>query len=181
MPFFLACLLFFSLFLSFFSPVLARVTAADQLNAQQQAYDQTVSHYSASHQQQLQQLTTDIAGLNKKYTDQLDQLAQTQGEILDEYQARHPSEKRTQNQLTYHTPRDELAGNDRGEQVRYWITYAHEAVAFQAAKKYIINLHGEGSIKSDAKSTVSILRSDLASARQKVVNSQKMLEQLVNE
>ncbi len=54
----------------------------------------------------------------------------TQGGILDEFIRR----------------KGEGAGTDK---TRYWITYAHEAVAYQAAKVYIYNLTSEGNLKGE--------------------------------
>ncbi len=160
------------------TPVFARTTPEDTLNASRQAYEARVAKYSPTHQQQLKELSAKIAAVNKEETDKLVQIAITQGLILDEYQRRNLTPERIETQTKYHTPNDALT-KDGIEKARYWITFAHEAVAYQAAQVYIINLTSEANIKADAKATVNEMKAELASARQKVLNSQKTLEAVI--
>lgn len=144
--------------------VQARITPEDIINSKKEAYEARVKNYSPDNKQKLESLAKKIAQINKKRTDELDQIMITQAGILDQYEQRNP-------------------GNDEEavEKARYWITYAHEAVAFQAAKIYVFNLTNEKNIKSDAKSLVNLFQTELISTRSKVINSKKMLKNLVKE
>lgn len=138
--------------------VAARITPEDIINSKKEAYDKAVISYSLSNKQKLEQLSQKIIQINKKRTDELDRIMITQAAILDEYERR--------------------SGGKNAESVkkaRYWITYAHEAVAYQAAKIYVFELNGEGRIKGDASSTINLFKSELNSTRLKVINSQKIL------
>ncbi len=146
--------------------VFARTTPADIFNSEQQAYQQTVSHYSTAHQQALKNLSDQIAMVNKSRTDQLNQIVETQAAILDEYNRRHPGQNATTSTTDHESP-------------LYWLTYAHEAVAYQAGKIYIFDLTSESNIERDATSTVNIFQSDLESVRAKVVKSQGIIGSLV--
>lgn len=171
-------LLFITLFLITPQLAIARTTPDDINQANQQSFNTRVAKYTPAHQQQLKELAAQIAAANKEETDTLEQIMVTQGLILDEYQRRNLTQSRIDTQTKYHTPNDALY-QDGIEKARYWITYAHEAVAYQAAQVYIINLTSEGNIKSDTRSTVSQMRAGVASARQKVLNSQKTLEAII--
>ncbi len=141
----------------------ARVTPEDIVNAQKEAYQVRVRSYSPEHQQKLEDLSRKIALVNKRRTDELEYIMVNQGAILDEYE-RRPGVKNI----------------EVIEKARYWITYAHEAVAYQAAKIYIFNLSSEGNIRADANSAVNLFQSDLNSAGSKVINSQNILKGVVN-
>lgn len=142
--------------------VLARVTPEDIVNAQQATYQKKVVNYSVDHKQKLEQLSASIARVNKNRTNELERNMETQAAILDQYEKRQ---------------------NDKNDEViknaRYWITYAHEAVAYQAAKIYIFDLSNEKNIQGDALSTISIFQSELNSARSKVIKSQNILLEVV--
>ena len=170
------------LFIILLSPiqVQARVTVADQINEQQASYQTAVSRYSVANQQKLKNLSEQISQVNKNYTDQLERTLTIQGQILDEYQSREDDPKRIQNQLLYHTPRDQLS-NGAVEKARYWLTFAQEAVAYQAAHQYIFNLRGESAIKADGRSLVNQLKSDLKILTQKALNAQIMVKKVINE
>lgn len=136
----------------------ARVTPEDIVNYKREAYEEKVGSYSSSNKQKLESLAGQIAAVNKIKTEDLDRIMVTQAVILDEYQNRMGNKNKTQI-----------------EKARYWITYAHEAVAYQAAKIYIYNLSSEGNIKNDALNLISLMQGELNSARSKVINSQKIL------
>ena len=65
------------------------------------------------------------------------------------------------------------------EKARYWITYAHEAVAYQAAKIYVFELSSEANLKSDMLSTISLFQNELNSTRSKIIKSQNILRETV--
>lgn len=142
--------------------VFARVTPEDIVKAQRRAYDAKIKNYSLDHRQKLENLQDRIALLNKVKTDQLGRAMEVQALILDEYERR-------------------VGGKDTEDikKARYWVTYAHEAVAYQAAKIYIFGLSNEKNIKNDTISTINLFQSDLNSTRLKVVNSQKILQGVI--
>lgn len=148
--------------------VLARITPEDIVNSKKQAYESRVVNYSAAHRQNLEDLSKKIAGVNKKRTDGLERNMETQAFILDEYETRLHQGSGGQGRRA-----DEI------EKARYWITYAHEAVAYQAAKIYTFDLSGESNITRDALNTVSFFQSELNSTRSKVINSQKILKETI--
>ncbi|RJP46661.1 MAG: hypothetical protein C4584_01290 [Armatimonadetes bacterium] len=141
----------------------ARVTPEDIVNSKKEAYQQKVQNYSLVNQQKLADFSVKIADLNKEKTGYLTWVMEAQANILDEY------EKRDSNR------------NQAGiEKARYWITYAHEAVAYQAAKIYIFNLRAESNIKNDVLSTINLFDNELESTRKKVIYSQSMLGRVLN-
>lgn len=144
--------------------VFARVTPEDIVQSKREAYDARINNYSLIHKQQLQTLGQKIAEVNKKRTDELDRIMVTQATILDEYENRQNGKK-----------------SEGIKNARYWITFAHEAVAYQAAKIYIFNLSSESSIKNDALNLISLFQGELNSARSKVIYSQTILKELVKE
>jgi len=146
--------------------VFARVTPEDIVNSKKEAYESRVVNYSAAHRQNLEIFSKKIVEVNKKRTDELDRIMVAQALILDEYETRLGSGGQGRRA-------DEI------EKARYWITYAHEAVAYQAAKIYIFDLSGESNITRDALNTISFFQSELNSARSKVINSQKILTDVV--
>lgn len=143
------------------SPVLvvARITPEDIVNSKKEAYESRVINYSTTHKQNLESLSKNIAQVNKKRTNELDRIMVTQASILDEYERRQNGKD-----------------TEAIKKARYWITYAHEAVAYQVAKIYIYDLSGESNIRRDALNTISFFQSELNSTRSKVINSQKILE-----
>lgn len=133
------------------------------MNSKREAYESRVKNYSPESKQKLENLADKIAEVNKRRTDELDRIMVSQASILDEYERR--------------------SGGRNAEQIkqsRYWITYAHEAVAYQAAKIYVFNLSSEGNIKGDVNSTINLLQSELNSTRSKVIYSQKILQGVVD-
>lgn len=148
--------------LSFCSPAQARITPEDIINAKKELYQKKVISYSTDNQMKLQQMGERITATNKKLTDELSNIMIAQAIILDEYERRSPNKSL-----------------EKVKKVRYWITFAHEAVAYQAAKVYIFGLTSEDYIRSDVKSTLNLFQSEIHSTRSKVINSQKMLKELV--
>lgn len=142
----------------------ARITPEDIVNSKREAYEKRVINYSFLHQQQLKSLAEKIAQVNKKRTDELDRAMIIQAAVLDEYERRQPGKN------------TEVIKN-----ARYWVTYAHEAVAYQAAKIYIFELTSEGNLKNDALNTISLFQSELNSTRLKVIRSQQILKGLVKD
>lgn len=145
-------------------PVQARVTPEDIVQEKKVAYEQKVKNYSAANKQKLEKLAQDIALVNKKRTDELENIMIAQGTILDEYESRQKGKN-----------------SEAIKNARYWITYAHEAVAYQAAKIYIYNLTSEGNMRNDAVSLINQMAGELNSSRTKVINSQKTLEKIIND
>lgn len=96
-----------------------------------------------------------------------------QGQILDEYMSRNDMQEGSETDGIHRNLSKPV------ENARYWLTYAHEAVAYQAAKVYIFNITSEGNIKSDLNREVDELSSDLNILRNKVLKSQKLIESLV--
>lgn len=142
--------------------IYARVTPEDIVNSKKETYEKTVQNYSSLHKQKLTDLAGKITAINKKRTDELDWIMINQALILDEY------EKRSNGKYL-----------EQIKKARYQITYAHEAVAYQAAKIYIFNLTREANIKNDALNLISLFQSDLNSTRSKVIYSQNILEETI--
>lgn len=138
--------------------VFARVTPEDIVNSKKEAYENRVVNYSASHRQNLENLSKRIAEVNRNRTNELDRIMVTQAYILDEYERRSDGKN-----------------SEAIKNARYWITYAHEAVAYQAAKIYVFDLSAESNITKDALNTISLFQSELNSTRAKVINSRKTL------
>ncbi len=139
---------------------LARVTPEDIVNEKRAEYESRVKNYSSDHKVKLEALAKRIDEINQQRSFELQQNVMAQGIILDEYMSRHPK--------------------DSGiEDVRYWITFAHEAISYQKARIYIYNLSSESNIKGDALNLISQFSSDLNSIRTKTIKSQKLLEALV--
>ena len=133
-----------------------------KVEADQATYSQKVATYSPTDQQKLTDLSNQIIQINKDDVEQLSLQIDAQAAILDEYQ------RRNHNQT-----------NPQIDKARYWLTYAHEAVAFQLVQAYIFNLTSEKNIKSDATQTVNKFEGDLSSTRTKVINSLNIIKDLV--
>ncbi len=168
----LLCLILILIASFFAAATSARTTPADILNSQKSVYDQKVALYSPNHKQTLEDLSQKIAGLNKKITTELGQNMERQGQILEEYIRRNSLEEKSNNGITRNL-------SEPVENARYWLTFAHEAVAYQAAKIYIFNLTSEANIKSDADAAISLLESDTNILSSKVLKSQKIIKNLV--
>lgn len=155
--------LFLIYFMFFPQTAQARITPEDIVQTKRETYEKKVVTYSLDSQQKLTKLAEKIAFYNHQRTGEMDKVMETQAAILDEYERRNP------------------AKNKAGiKKARYWITYAHEAVAYQAAKIYILDLSSEVNIKNDALSLINLFSSELKSTRLKVLNSKKTLEEVID-
>jgi hypothetical protein len=114
-----------------------------------------------------------VAAMNKNQTDILEAKMVRQGEILNEYVFRQGIEERQADGISRNL-------SDPVENARYWVTYAHEAVAYQAAKHYIFDLTGENNIKANINSKINQLANDVDILAGKVDKSQKIIEALIN-
>ncbi len=157
------CLLIFSV-----QPVFARVTPEDIVNEKKAVYQQKVGGYSEDHKRKLEDLSRRVDQINQQRSFELQENVLTQGLILDEFQNRVNSEKTISSSKAKQI-----------EDVRYWITFAHEAISYQKAKIYIYDLIGESAIRNDTLRLINLFSSDLNSTRAKVIKSQKLLENLV--
>lgn len=153
--------------------VYARVTPEDIVNQKREAYNQRVKNYSSENKHKLETFSQKIAEVNKKSTDELSQNMGRQAQILEEYIRRTGADPR------YQTDGIHRNLDNRVENARYFLTFAHEAVAFQAAKIYIFDLTNESNIKTDANKLVTQLQSDLNILRGKVIKSQNIIKILV--
>lgn len=168
----LIILLFLTLYASPFT-LYARTTPDDILREQREVYNNRVKNYSPENQKKLAEFEQKIAAMNKYQTDVLESKMRRQGEILNEYVFREGIQERQADGIT----RDL---SDPVENARYWITYAHEAVAFQAAKHYIFDLSGEANIKTNVTSKINQLANNIDILAGKVDKSQKLVEALVS-
>lgn len=154
-------------------PVLARTTPEDIYNQNRQAYEVKRQTYSLENQKKLDAYETEIKRLNAFITTELENNTLRQGEILDEYIRRNniptvPETDGIRRDLT-----------DPVENARYWITYAHEAIAFQAAKNYIFSLSGEANINRDITLQINALQGDIGVLKSKVEKSKQALIKLL--
>src|SRR5258708_7090389 len=157
--FFLFLLLPF--YLSLFTPIHALYIPRIQEDARKEAYQQKLKTYSPQNQQKLEKLGKTIANLNKKESDQLTQIMEGQAQIMDEYERR-------QNLIEVKQTDGKTRNlSNQFENARYWLTYPHEAVAFEAAKNYIFTLSSEATIKRDATNTVSEFENDMVALQGK--------------
>jgi hypothetical protein len=150
----------------------ARTTPQDIINSQKEVYNQKLNSYSPEGKNKVSEFDKKIAALNQKQTTELEALMVYQGEILDEYMRRHNLLDRQSDGISRNL-------QDPVENARYWLTFAHEAVAYQAAKIYILNLSGETNIKRDVQNTANTLQNDISILKNKVLKSQGILETLV--
>lgn len=161
------------IFLTFPHLTQARVSQEDIVNSRLETYNQSLSNFSPQGQQTVKTYTQKIQDLNKLETDRLEQIMIKQGQILDEYIRRQGYEE------------DGGAdGINRNlskpvENARYWLTYAHEAIAFQAAKTYLPSLGSEQNLKSSLISNLNSLQADINGLNSKVLKSQQIIKSLV--
>ncbi len=154
-------------------PTYARTTPDDILREQREVYNTRVKNYSPENQKKLAEFEQKVANMNKNQTDILEARMIRQGEILNEYVFRQGIQERQADGIS----RDL---SDPIENARYWLTYAHEAVAFQAAKHYIFDLSGETNIKANINSKINQLANDMDILAKKVDKSQKLIEGIVS-
>ncbi len=171
----LSLIILLSFFTFFALPftLFARTTPDDILREQRDVYNMRVKNYSPENQRKLAEFEQKVAAMNKNQTDILEAKMVRQGEILNEYVFRQGIEERQADGIS----RDL---SDPVENARYWVTYAHEAVAFQAAKHYIFDLTGESNIKTNINSDINQLANDIDILAGKVDKSQKIIETLIN-
>ncbi len=154
--------------------VYARITPEDIYNEKRQAYESKRQTYSLENQKKLDAYEKEIKSLNSFITSELENNTLRQGEILDEYIIR--------NNIPTVPETDGIKRNldDPVENARYWITYAHEAIAFQAAKNYLFGLTGETSINKDIIIQIQALQADTGVLKGKVEKSKQALIKLLN-
>src|SRR5262249_40922229 len=146
----------------------------DIVNAQKDSYNRSIQNYSATNKQKLTDWDKKIEIFNDQKCAELEHIMETQGAILDEFIRRsEKNEKLATDGKTRNL-------SDPIENARYWLTYAHEAVAFQAAKVYVFNATGESAINQNILSTVNTMNGDLNILRGKVQKSQTIMEELIN-
>ncbi len=147
----------------------ARTTPEDIYNEKLDAYETKRQTYSLENQKKLDAYQDEIKALNAFITTELEHNTLRQGNILNEYIIRNniPTVPETDG-----INRD-LA--DPVENARYWITYAHEAIAFQAAKNYLFTLTGESSVDRDIILQIQTLQSDTGILKGKVEKSKQAL------
>lgn len=150
---------------SYFLPtaVFARVTPEDIANEQRGIYNSQVKNYSNENKKRLDEAGKKLQALNLRICGELDELMVRQGQILDEYLKRKGFKE------------TEAIKNSR-----YWITFAHEAVAYQQAKIYIFSLTGETNVERDINIAINNLQSDITTLKGKVVKSQGILKTTVS-
>lgn len=154
-------------------PVSARVNPESIYNDQREVYEKKRQTYSLENQKKLDQYEEEIKTLNKFITTELENNTLIQGEILDEYIQRKgiPTVPET----------DGIRRNldDPVENARYWITYAHEAIAFQAAKNYLFSLGSESTVDRDITLQINALQGDIGVLKGKVEKSKQALISLL--
>lgn len=153
----------------FAPPIQARTTPEDIYNEKRQAYETKRQTYSLENQKKLDLYEAEIKNLNKFITHELENNTLRQGEILNEYILR--------NDIPTVPETDGIKRNlsDPVENARYWITYAHEAIAFQAAKNYTFSLTGEANIDRDIIVQINALQGDTGILKGKVEKSKQAL------
>lgn len=168
----IALLLLITLPSSLFT-VFARTTPEDIYNEKRASYETKRQTYSLENQKKLDQFEEELKNLNAFITTELEKNTLRQGEILDEYIRR--------NNIPTVPETDGIKRNleDPVENARYWITYAHEAIAFQAAKNYLFTLTGESNINRDIVIQIQALQGDIGILKGKVEKSKQALLSLL--
>jgi len=175
------CIIIAAIFLIIATPTYARTTPEDIVNAQKASYTQSIRNYSASNKQKLETWEKKIEVFNDLKSSELEHLMETQGAILDEFTRREAMLIR-RSEIAEKKMTDGKSRNlsDPIENARYWLTYAHEAVAYQAAKVYVFNPTGESAIHQNILSTINIMQGDINVLKGKVQKSQSIIEVLIN-
>lgn len=152
--------------------VQARVTPEDILNERKEAYEAKVKNYSPENKQKIETVMKKVASMNRAKTDELNGYMLQQGLILDEYERRAG---------LYGAPptSDNFKLGSPNEQSRYWITFAHEAIDYQAAKIYIPTLTTEANLKNDLLNMIANFQSELNYARSTATKSQGILQGVI--
>lgn len=154
-------------------PVEARINPESIYNDQRASYEKKRQTYSLENQKKLDQYEQEIKNLNTFITTELENNTLIQGEILDEYIQRKgiptvPETDGIRRNLT-----------DPVENARYWITYAHEAIAYQAAKNYLFSLGSESTINRDIVLQINSMQADIGVLKGKVEKSKQALLSLL--
>jgi hypothetical protein len=154
-------------------PVSARVNPESIYNDARASYEKKRQTYSLENQKKLDQYEEEIKGLNAFITQELEHNTLRQGEILNEYILR--------NDIPTVPETDGIKRNlsDPVENARYWITYAHEAIAFQAAKNYLFGLSSESNIDRDIIIQINALQGDIGVLKGKIDKSKQALIQML--
>lgn len=173
MPKLLSIIVFSFLLILNLPQVFARTTPEDIYNERLSVYESKRQTYTLENQKKLDQFEAEITNLNSLITSELESNTLRQGEILDEYIRR--------NDIPTVPETDGIRRNlsDPVENARYWITYAHEAIAFQAAKKYLFGLTGEAGVNRDIIVQINDLQSDIGVLKGKVEKSKQALVSLL--
>jgi hypothetical protein len=153
--------------------IFARVNPESIYNDARETYEKKRQTYSLENQKKLDQFEEEIKGLNAFITGELENNTLVQGEILDEYIRRKdiptvPETDGIRRNLT-----------DPVENARYWITYAHEAIAFQAAKNYLFSLGSESTVDRDIVLQINSMQADIGVLKGKVEKSKQALLSLL--
>ncbi len=153
--------------------VFARTTPEDIFNERRETYETKRQTFSLENQKKLDLYEEEIKNLNKFISEELENNTLRQGEILNEYILR--------NDIPTVPETDGIARNlsDPVENARYWITYAHEAIAFQAAKNYMFGLSSEANIDRDIIVQIGALQNDIGILKGKVEKSKTALIQML--
>lgn len=170
----IALLLLITLSSSLFT-VFARTTPEDIYNEKLAAYEIKRQTYSLENQKKLDLFQDEIKKLNALISSELENNTLRQGEILNEYILR--------NDIPTVPETDGIQRNlsDPVENARYWITYAHEAIAFQAAKNYLFSLTGEANVNRDIVIQIQALQADSGVLKGKVEKSKQALLKLLDQ
>lgn len=154
-------------------PVQARTTPEDIYNANREAYEKKRQTFSLENQKKLDLYEEEIKKFNTFITHELENNTLRQGEILNEYIIR--------NNIPTVPETDGIQRNlsDPVENARYWITYAHEAIAFQAAKNYLFSLSTESNVNRDITLQINALQGDIGVLKGKVEKSKQALVKLL--
>lgn len=156
------------------TPALARTTPQDIVNEEIAGYQSRIQNYSPQNKQKLTDWNKKIMDFNQQKSAQLEQICMTQGELLDEFIRRNDVKEKLKTDGKTRNLSDPI------ENARYWITFAHEAAAYQAAHVYVFNPTGEANVNRDILSTIGQMQSDLSVLRGKVQKSQDLVNDLIN-
>ena len=158
----------------FVSTTFARTTPEDIYNEKLQGYESKRQTFSLENQKKLDLYQDEIKKLNAFITQELENNTLRQGEILNEYIIK--------NDIPTVPETDGIKRNltDPVENARYWITYAHEAIAFQAAKNYLFSLSSEANVDRDITIQIQALQGDIGVLKGKVDKSKQALIQMLN-
>lgn len=156
------------------TPSQARTTPEDIVNEQIAGYESRIQSYTPQTKQKLTDWNKKITTFNEQKSASLEQICMTQGELLDEFIRRSEINEKLKTDGKTRNLADPI------ENARYWITFAHEAAAYQKAHVYVFNPTGETNVDRDILSTINQMQGDLNILRNKVQKSQTLVENLIN-